>query len=125
MVGDQICALGETEATPRCWPQTTGRSEHGQRSNSSLTPECELQIALGRHIIGDWGDLGEDGWQQNDQALVDGAGLFSIRYSKAGVFNRNGRWKYLNDSERKAYAAANAERREFLLTLFYTGCRSA
>ncbi len=47
---------------------------------------------------------------------------------EVGVFDRNGSRKYLNGGERKAYAAAiqseaNEERRAFLLTLFYTGCR--
>ena len=47
---------------------------------------------------------------------------------EVGVFDRNGNRKYLNGGERKAYAAAiqaeaNTERRAFLLTLYYTGCR--
>lgn len=44
------------------------------------------------------------------------------------MFDRNGHRKYLNEGERKAYLAAiqaeaDAGRRAFLLTLFYTGCR--
>ena len=44
------------------------------------------------------------------------------------MFDRDGRRKYLNRSERKAYfQAANSEgnlaERTFCLTLFYTGCR--
>lgn len=32
---------------------------------------------LARHASGDWGDLGEEGWQANERALTTGARLFS------------------------------------------------
>jgi integrase/recombinase XerD len=46
----------------------------------------------------------------------------------AGVFDRRGSRKYLNDAERQAFFHAangetNAAWRAFCLTLFYTGCR--
>lgn len=33
---------------------------------------------LRRHQFGDWGDVGHEDWEQNDQALTDGSRLFSV-----------------------------------------------
>lgn len=33
---------------------------------------------LSRHEFGDWGDVGFEDWESNDQALTDGTRLFSV-----------------------------------------------
>ena len=35
------------------------------------------EALLDRHVRGDWGDLGEDDWQRNAQALTSGERLLS------------------------------------------------
>ena len=40
---------------------------------SGQTPEYFLD----RHLRGDWGGVGQDDWQANDQALQDGSRIFS------------------------------------------------
>lgn len=37
-----------------------------------------------RHIQGDWGDLGPDGWADNEYALRHGEQLFSIYHTRHG-----------------------------------------
>ena len=41
-----------------------------------LTP-ADIQLGLQRHQAGDWGDLGEDDWKENDNALHAGSRLLS------------------------------------------------
>lgn len=45
----------------------------------------EMQAALFRHHHGDWGDVGEDDWQENERSLREGFRLLSIFHTKAGV----------------------------------------
>lgn len=46
----------------------------------------DIKVALGRHAVGDWGNLlDEDDRQANEQALQDGARLLSAYRSSAGV----------------------------------------
>jgi hypothetical protein len=40
---------------------------------------------LGKHQCGDWGEVGADDWQANDQALVDGSRLLSAYRTLKGV----------------------------------------
>ena len=40
---------------------------------------------LGRHLAGDWGDLGEEDRRLNDAALLDGSRLFSAYTLRTGV----------------------------------------
>jgi hypothetical protein len=40
---------------------------------------------IGKHIRGDWGEVGADDWQANDQALVDGSRLLSAYRTLKGV----------------------------------------
>ncbi len=49
-----------------------------------LTP-AEVQLGLQRHQAGDWGDLGEEDWQENDNALRSGRRLLSSYRSAGGV----------------------------------------
>lgn len=50
-----------------------------------LTP-ADVQLGLQRHQSGDWGDLGEEDWKENDNALVDGRRLLSSYRSGGTVF---------------------------------------
>ena len=49
-----------------------------------LTP-AEVQLGLQRHQAGDWGDWGEEDWQENDNALRSGRRLLSSYRSAGGV----------------------------------------
>ena len=45
----------------------------------------EIMLALHRHAVGDWGDLGDGDIALNDKALVSGDRLLSRYHSIAGV----------------------------------------
>lgn len=45
----------------------------------------EVHNALSRHFAGDWGDCGPEDWQRNEEALVDGARLFSVYHDQDGT----------------------------------------
>jgi len=49
-----------------------------------LTP-ADVQLGLQRHQAGDWGDLGEEDWKENDNALRTGLRLLSSYRSTGGV----------------------------------------
>jgi hypothetical protein len=49
-----------------------------------LTP-ADIQRGLQRHQAGDWGDLGEADWLENDKALRMGLRLLSSYRSGSGV----------------------------------------
>jgi len=49
-----------------------------------LTP-ADIQIGLQRHQAGDWGDLGEEDWRENDDAVVNGRRLLSSYRSGGGA----------------------------------------
>ena len=49
-----------------------------------LTP-ADVQRGLQRHQAGDWGDLGEEDWRENDRAVQAGARLLSSYRSDGGV----------------------------------------
>jgi len=44
----------------------------------------EIFSALKRHLSGDWGELDRDDWDANNEALLDGARLFSAYCSATG-----------------------------------------
>ena len=48
---------------------------------SGQTPD----FFLARHVAGDWGDVDEEDWALNDQALVDGSRLLSVYRTLRGV----------------------------------------
>jgi hypothetical protein len=50
-----------------------------------LTP-ADIQLGLQRHQTGDWGDLGEEDWKENDQALRTGSRLLSSYRSGSTTF---------------------------------------
>jgi hypothetical protein len=45
----------------------------------------DIQRGLQRHQVGDWGDLGEKDWQENDSALRMGLRLLSTYRAASGV----------------------------------------
>ena len=49
-----------------------------------LTP-ADIQRGLQRHQAGDWGDLGEEDWQENDNACRAGQRLLSSYRSAGGA----------------------------------------
>ena len=48
-------------------------------------PSFEVISALRRHILGDWGIVDQEDWLRNDEALVNGARLFSAYRSAKNV----------------------------------------
>jgi hypothetical protein len=51
---------------------------------SQLTPEDILR-GIQRHQAGDWGDVGEHDWQENELSLKEGLRLFSVYHSARGL----------------------------------------
>ena len=51
----------------------------------SHVPSDEMQVALGRHHRGDWGDVCKEDWRANDEALKQDTRLLSAYKSKGGV----------------------------------------
>ena len=45
----------------------------------------DMQLALQRHVTGDWGKVGKEDRQANEQALLNGTRLLSIYQSSKGV----------------------------------------
>ena len=46
---------------------------------------CDMFSALGRHVHGDWGEVGEEDWQANEVAVAEGDRLLSVYRSSKGV----------------------------------------
>lgn len=51
----------------------------------AVLPSPDMQLALQRHVVGDWGDVGKEDRQANEQALLKGTRLLSIYGSSKGV----------------------------------------
>lgn len=62
--------LGQTLATPGAMKATT---------------QTERNIVFIRHSRGDWGDVVEEDWQANDQALQNGGRLLSVYHTLSGT----------------------------------------
>lgn len=45
----------------------------------------DVVTGLSRHAAGDWGDVGEDDWLANDEALEQGSRLLSVYYASSGT----------------------------------------
>lgn len=45
----------------------------------------DIQLALQRHVSGDWGEVGKEDRTANEQSLLDGARLLSAYESSAGM----------------------------------------
>lgn len=63
-------ALGEVVATAQAMATLT---------------DADMQLALHRHVSGDWGKIGKEDRQANEQALLDSSRLLSVYRSFAGV----------------------------------------
>jgi hypothetical protein len=46
---------------------------------------ADLTVALRRHGSGDWGDVGPEDWQANEDALKNDLRLFSVYHSSNGT----------------------------------------
>ena len=55
------------------------------RNALSRLPAAEVLASIGRHVIGDWGDMDAHDWQANDDALRHGGRLFSAYRTASGV----------------------------------------
>jgi len=64
--------LGQLAATP-------GALEALEESGQTLA------FFLDRHAAGDWGEVCQEDWQLNDEALVDGSRLLSVYRTLRGV----------------------------------------
>jgi hypothetical protein len=51
---------------------------------SQLTPE-DLLRGIRRHQAGDWGDVDEHDWQENELSLKEGLRLLSVYHSARGL----------------------------------------
>ena len=45
----------------------------------------DMQLALHRHVTGDWGEVDEQDWEANEQSLLWGDRLLSVYRSSKGV----------------------------------------
>lgn len=63
-------ALGEVVATAQAMATLT---------------DADMQLALHRHVSGDWGKIEKEDRQANEQALLDSSRLLSVYQSFAGV----------------------------------------
>jgi hypothetical protein len=61
-----------------------GRIVKTSNIQASVSDEAIL-LALKRHVVGDWGDVGEEDRQSNEDALKNGDRLVSIYHSESGV----------------------------------------
>jgi hypothetical protein len=48
-------------------------------------PQEEMLVGLTRHQSGDWGDLDEHDWTQNNLALKQGRSIWSVYYTSLGL----------------------------------------
>ncbi len=54
------------------------------RNARDTLPRGEVDVAINRHLSGDWGDVCQSDWQRNEQALRDGDRLLSVYQTQAG-----------------------------------------
>ena len=72
-----------TPATPR--PKfPLGQIVATAQAMAALTRE-DIQLALQRHVEGDWGEVEKEDGEANEQGLLDGSRLLSVYESLAGV----------------------------------------
>lgn len=61
-----------------------GRIVSTPRALQALDDE-EMTYAISRHNRGDWGEVGQDDWQENETSLREGFRLLSVYRSTSGV----------------------------------------
>ena len=42
----------------------------------------DVLLALGRHLIGDWGDVCQEDWRENEYSLSEGLRLWSVYHTR-------------------------------------------
>lgn len=47
--------------------------------------KTDAMTALRRHFVGDWGEVDEEDWKANDQALKDGSRILSAFTTEGGT----------------------------------------
>jgi len=62
--------LGKIVSTPNALDQLT---------------QDDILLAIQRHQAGDWGDVDEHDWQENELSLEQGFRLFSVYHAGSGV----------------------------------------
>jgi len=69
-------------------PESPSRFPLGQlvitRGALGRIPARDVLLALGRHARGDWGDLDDEDWRENERSLVAGCRLLSTFRSSSG-----------------------------------------
>lgn len=61
-----------------------GKTVMTRTAMAELNP-ADMQKALERHSLGDWGDLCREDWEANERALREGSRLFSVFHDRAGT----------------------------------------
>jgi hypothetical protein len=59
-----------------------GRSVITRTALDVLHPE-DVQVCLERHASGDWGELSEQDWKENEVGLRQGLRLFSVYHDRS------------------------------------------
>lgn len=63
---------------------TLGRLYTTRRAEAEL-PAGEVWAAIARHCECDWGEVGEEDWQSNDEAVEHGSRLLSVYRTRNSV----------------------------------------
>lgn len=72
----------KTPSTPR--PKfSLGQIVATAQAMATITKE-DIQLALERHVKGDWGEVGIEDGEANEQALLDGERLLSVYEASGG-----------------------------------------
>jgi len=61
-----------------------GRLVATTNAHDALTHD-DITAALGRHASGDWGNVGEEDWEENELSLREGFRLFSVYHAADGT----------------------------------------
>lgn len=67
---EPFLAIGQLVATTNC---------------ANTVPQVDIEQALERHRRGDWGDVGKEDWDSNDQAVMNGDRILSSYRSSNGT----------------------------------------
>ena len=51
----------------------------------AAVPKRSIRAAIGRHLRGDWGDVNEDDWKENDNAVKNGERVLSFYRAPDGT----------------------------------------
>lgn len=51
----------------------------------AVLTQDDIHAAVRRHAVGDWGEVGIEDWESNDQSVNDGGRLLSVYTSPANI----------------------------------------